>query len=39
MKNLLALILAASLLTACGDDKPAVRLDQPGRGLRGSHPG
>ena len=27
MKNLLALILAASLLTACGDDKPAVRLE------------
>ena len=27
MKNLLALILAASLLTACGNDKPAVRLE------------
>ena len=27
MKNILALILAASLLTACGDDKPAVRLE------------
>ena len=27
MKNLLALLLAASLLTACGDDKPAVRLE------------
>ena len=27
MKNTLALILAACLLTACGDDKPAVRLE------------